>query len=52
MPGSVLEIVEDVSLGENDCMIETEGGIFDCGLGTELSELAQKLKLLSYTRDR
>ncbi len=29
-------------------MIETEGGIFDCGLGTQLSLLRQKLLLLSY----
>ncbi len=49
-PNASLEIVEDISLAKNECLIETEGGIFDCGLGTQLSELGQKLKLLSYER--
>lgn len=44
-----VEIVEDVTLSSNDCMIETDSGIFDCGLGTQLEELSQKLKLLSYS---
>ncbi len=43
-----VEVIEDISLAENQCMIETEGGIFDCGLGTQLAELKQKLRLLSY----
>ena len=47
-PNSTVEIVEDMTLGRGECMIETENGIFDCGLGTQLSELRQKLKLLSY----
>ena len=29
-------------------MVETDGGVFDCGLGTELEELTKKLKLLSW----
>ncbi len=45
-----VEIVEDMTLGPNDCMIETDGGVFDCGLGTQLEELSQKLRLLSYTK--
>ena len=45
------EIIEDVSLHKNECLIETEGGIFDCGLGTQLSELTRKLKLLSYEKE-
>lgn len=40
--------MKDITLGKGECLIETEGGIFDCGLGTQLSELRQKLKLLSY----
>ena len=47
-PNSTVEIIEDQTLGKGECMIETEIGIFDCGLGTQLSELRQKLKLLSY----
>lgn len=47
---SNVEIVEDITLGKNECFIETEAGIFDCGLGTQLTELSQKLKLLSYEK--
>lgn len=46
-----VEIIEDVSLKKNECLIETEGGIFDCGLGTQLEELTKKLKLLSYEKE-
>lgn len=50
MTGGVsLEIIEDVTIEKNACMIETEGGIFDCGLGTQLEELRKRLMLLSYT---
>lgn len=50
MTGGVsLEIIEDVTMEKNACMIETEGGIFDCGLGTQLEELRKRLMLLSYT---
>lgn len=47
-PNATVEIIEDMTLGKGECLIETEGGIFDCGLGTELKKLRQKLKLLSY----
>lgn len=47
---SQVEIIEDITLGKSECLIETEGGIFDCGLGTQLTELRQKLKLLSYEK--
>lgn len=49
-PNASVEVVEDITLGVNECMIETDGGVFDCGLGTQLEELSQKLRLLSYTR--
>ncbi len=45
----VIEIIEDVTLAEGNCFIETEGGIFDCSLGTELELLAKELKALSYS---
>ncbi|WP_175475068.1 FliH/SctL family protein [Butyrivibrio sp. ob235] len=51
-PNSTLEIVEDPLLKENECIIESEGGVFDCSLGVELSELSRKLKLLSFDRSR
>lgn len=42
-----VDIVEDGTLGKNECMIETESGIFDCGLDTQLSEIRKKLTLLA-----
>ena len=47
---SNVEIIEDMTLSRNECMIETEGGIFDCGLGTQMHELRQRLQLLSYQK--
>lgn len=46
---SNVEIIEDMALSKTQCLIETDGGIFDCGLGTQLGELKKRLKLLSYT---
>ncbi len=45
-----IEIIEDISLSKNQCLIETDGGIFDCGLGIQLTELGKKLRLLSYVK--
>ena len=45
---ATVELVEDATLKENECMIETNSGIFDCGIGTQLEELTRKLRLLSY----
>ena len=49
-PDTVLELVEDPTLKENECIIETDGGIFDCSVGVELEELGRKIKLLSFDR--
>ena len=46
---SSVDVVEDLNLTKNECMIETEGGIFDCGLDTQLSELTQRLRMLSWS---
>lgn len=43
-----VEIVEDATLGRNECMIETGNGVFDCSLGTQLEALNEELRLLSY----
>ncbi len=51
-PNSTLELIEDPLLKENECIIESEGGVFDCSLGVELAELSRKLKLLSYDRSK
>ena len=45
-----LEVIEDMTLSPNDALIETEGGIFDCSLGTQLAELGQKIRILSYEK--
>jgi len=49
-PNSSVEIVEDLGLKKNECQIETDNGVFDCGLGTQLTELRHRLKLLSYDK--
>ena len=45
---SAVDIIEDLTLAKGECFIEADGGIFDCGLGTQLKELRKKLKVLSY----
>ena len=51
-PNTTMEIIEDPLLKENECMIESDSGVFDCSLGVELSEISRKLKLLSFDRKR
>jgi len=46
-----VDVVEDMELEKNQCMIETENGVYDCGLGTQMSELKRKLQLLSWSKD-
>ncbi len=45
------EIISDATLKANECYIETESGIFDCSLETQLAGLKRELRLLSYTKD-
>ena len=47
-PSTTMEIIEDPLLKKNECMIESDSGVFDCSLGVELSELTRKLRLLSF----
>lgn len=42
-----LDIIRDATLMEGQCMIETDGGVFDCGLDTQLSSLIADIKALS-----
>lgn len=51
-PNTTMEIIEDPLLKENECMIESDSGVFDCSLGVELSEITRKLKLLSFDRKK
>lgn len=49
LPGTAtLEVIEDMTLTQSQCFIEADSGIFDCGVGTELSLLKKELKLLSW----
>ncbi|MGN0279650.1 MAG: FliH/SctL family protein [Lachnospiraceae bacterium] len=47
----IIEIIEDIALSKGACLIETDGGIFDCGIGTQLEELTKKLRVLSFEKD-
>lgn len=42
-----IEIVEDNTLNRNDCIIETDAGVFDCSLDIQLENLIKDIKLLS-----
>ncbi len=42
-----VEIMADASLSERQCMIETDSGIFDCGLDVQLDHLIKALRSLS-----
>jgi flagellar assembly protein FliH len=42
-----INIIEDASLQQNQCIIETDTGVFNCSLDIELNNLISDLKLLS-----
>ena len=44
-----LNIIEDATMVRNQCIIETDTGIFNCSLDIELDNLIKDLKLLSCT---
>ena len=48
---TMVDVVEDAAVSRNECMIETENGIFDCGLGSQLSELKKRLTLLAWEKE-
>lgn len=48
MQADNVEFVQDATLKSTDCIIETDNGVFDCSLETELKELKRKLMLLAY----
>ncbi len=45
---ATVEVINDVTLTAGNCFVETDGGIFDCSLGTELELLKKELRVLSY----
>ena len=46
-----VEVIEDLTLKQSECFVETESGIYDCGIGTELELLKKELMLLSYRKE-
>lgn len=42
----LIEIIQDVLLKKGECMIETDSGIVDCSLGTQMEGLLSDLRLL------
>lgn len=45
---ATIDVVEDMTLSKNQCLVETDSGIFDCSLAVQMEELKRKLTLLSY----
>jgi flagellar assembly protein FliH len=43
-----IDIIEDVTLTKSQCLIETDGGVFDCSLDVQLDSLIKTLKILSH----
>lgn len=44
---AAIEVMEDGTLGKNQCLIETDGGVFDCSLDVQMDNLIKTLKMLS-----
>lgn len=42
-----ISVIEDNTLNKNQCIIETDGGVFDCSLDIQLEQLIKQIKLLS-----
>ena len=51
MPNATLDVIEDITLKTGDCLLETEGGIFDCSVDVELKALNAKLRMLAYQKE-
>ena len=41
-----LEVISDMTLSEEACLIETESGVFDCGIDTQLNNLMKDIQSL------
>lgn len=48
MMGNAVEFISDATLMKAQCMIETDHGVYDCSLDTELEELKRRLSLLAF----
>lgn len=50
VPNAVsVEVAEDPALVKNQCLIETDGGVYDCSLDVQMEKLIKSIKTLSYT---
>lgn len=47
-----LDIIMDPLMDDSACMIETDGGIFDCGMDVQMRNLTKSLKALSLKHDQ
>lgn len=47
-----IEIVEDASMRKNECIIDTDMGIYDCSLDIQLENLMKAIKILSCTAEK
>ena len=47
-----IEIVEDISMKKNECLIDTDYGIYDCSLDIQLENLMQSIRILSCTMEK
>ena len=46
-----IEIIEDLTMRRNQCIIETDGGIYDCSLDIQLENLTKDIKTLACLLD-
>ena len=44
--GIELELIADSTMDGNECLIETDSGVFDCSLGTQLENLIKDIRSL------
>lgn len=51
MPGVRMDLVADVMMKRGEGMIETGGGLFDCGIDVELQELKRRIHMLAYCKE-
>ncbi|MCR5453017.1 MAG: hypothetical protein K6F00_10345 [Lachnospiraceae bacterium] len=45
--GANIEFIRDPLMEDTKCLIETDGGVFDCGMDTQINNLIKEIKALS-----
>ncbi|MBE5963682.1 MAG: hypothetical protein IJY81_06420 [Lachnospiraceae bacterium] len=45
--GAMLEVCQDDRMQKNQCIIETDAGVFDCSLDVQLEKLTKEIRMLS-----